>query len=726
MSRLSEFKSKNLLINLLDSKLFENESQKNQILLIISENKKLTRKEVTTILQNRCYPVTNVTYVTQKKIEQGGCNTTSEFIGNKSNKGNRVTLFESLLGSVKVTINRLVESELIDKDKSSKEHIYSLSDLGEESIILLLKEDMVRRKRVEEKENKHNFVSFAYSVIEDYYTSIRSSIINSYSKGNIGVTRSGNINLLKMAEINPDIAEYFLDNPTEAIRLSKLVLSEILSREGIESEANITISNAPKSCRKSITNIRVADLDKMINVIGEIRSRSKSHIQINSITYECPACGGTKKLIQDGNKEKKLKKCPNCGYTGNMIVKSTEKDDFLKLTIYDLYENLSSNEVPEELNIYLQKDLYGFSFLQEGERVEITGVAFSENKTDAKGNHILFQEKIFQGYGIKKLDNAFTDDLISAEDDKIIKEISKNPIEYHKKLLFPDLDDVDLPATVASICLYGNHNILFVGNPGCGKTEITRRIADISLKGKFANCATSSSSGILGSVTKNEFTGKYTLDGGVFRPVHPGGNVVLDEINRDHDKDLQKAILGVMNDKRININKANTRIDEACAVSVWCNANPLSDSNYKKPHDRFGLLEPLYDRFDLVVYFTNELDWGNLDLVESILDKEEFKSDTPEIMLLKKYQLKAQTIDVKIDKNDNKKLALIMKTILPKFGEKLSYRKLKTVVELLKSICRIHLRDHTTDEDYKILTDIYSRLHLQKTEFNKSDYSEVF
>lgn len=724
MSNLKEFLTSNLIFKLTETEIFTKESQKNQILMIISDSNKkgVTRKEVTDTLLNTCYPVTHVTYVTEKNSTEGGTGNQ----GNNGNKGNRVTTFESLLGSVKVTLNRLVENGLIDQDKSSKEHIYYLSSLGEDSLLILLKEEYSKQKARKKKEDKRSFIAEAYSKIEDYFINIRAELISLYTKGNIKVTKSGNIDLMKLAQISPDVAEFFLDNPAEAIRLAKIVLSELLSREGIESDANITISNSPKSCRKSITNIRVSDLDKLITVVGEIRSRSKSHIQINSITYECPGCGNSKKLIQDGNKEKKLSKCPGCGYKGKMDVKTTEKDDFLKITIYDLYENLSSNEVPEELNIYLQKDLYGFSFLQEGERVEITGVTFSENKTDSRGNQVLFQEKIFQGYGIKKLDNSFSEDLITKEDEKIINDIASNPIEYHRNLLFYDLHGVELPATIASICLYGTHNILFAGDPGCGKTEITRRISEVAIKGKFANCSTSSSSGIIGSVTKNEFTGKYTLDGGVFRPVHPNGKVVLDEINRDKDKELQKSILGIMNDKRININKANTRIDEACEVSVWCNANPLSESNYKKPYERFGLLEPLYDRFDLIVYFINELDWDKEDIVLELLEKNKFNSSSKEIMLLKKYQLKAQMIDVKLTKEDNQKLSLLMKTVLPKMGEKLSYRKLKTVVEILKSICRIHLRDHTIESDYKLLTDLFMRMHLQKEQFWRSDYSDFY
>jgi DNA replicative helicase MCM subunit Mcm2 (Cdc46/Mcm family) len=706
----NSFKKEQNINKVLETDFFKKESLTNQILILCAEQGMLTQQEVPMQLEKWCYLVTSVTSVTSEVSPP------SSFLqGNTGNKGNRVTTVSSLKGTLKVLFNRLVERKLLLVDKSGDHYVYSLSTEGDSLVLSLLKNWLETTEKQELRNRTQTNTLKMYYAFDDYINKNIDQTVYNYNHKKQFVT----IDLAELAKIDPYVVEFTIENPIQAMEIAKVVLKEFIERFSLTGEPNITFSGAPKDCRRKITQIRSVDLDKLISVMGEIRSRGNSNIQITSINYECPACGITSNLIQSTQKPISPSKCGSCGYKGKFNELNYQKEDFLRLTIYDLYENISSNEVPEELNIFLQKDLYGFSFLKEGDKVELTGISTIDEKTDSRGNKLLFQPKIFRAYGLKKLDKDFTDSFITANDEKEIEIIKQNPLEYHANLLFSDLHDVDFQTKLATICLYGDHNLLFVGKPGCGKTEISTRITKISLKGKFANCSTSSSSGILGSVTKNEFTGKYTLDGGVFRPIHPGGHCVLDEINRDNEKDIQKCILGIMNDKRININKANTRIDEPCEVSVWCNANPIKLSTHAKAYQMFGLLEPLYDRFDFVCYFSNELDWKDKGLVERLLkDKKDFFNDNPEqFILLRKYLLKAQTIDVQLQESDFAKLSKMMDAVLSQFDEKLSYRRLKTVTNLLKSICRLHLRDHTIDSDYQMISDIFLQLKNEKDMF---------
>lgn len=718
-----EFCKEKGIFDILDNENFQKESQINQILLIIAQKGKVTQSEVTSEIENRCYLVTHVTDVTLKKLNDQK-EVSSKISGNKGNKGNRVTTDSSLRASIKTAFNRLVKQDLVEVDKSGKEYLYSLKVTSEQNVTLIVKKWYEDDRKKELRENKKGQLTKTYYAFDDYFKSEIDIIVSNYNNQRF----YADIDIIKMAMIDPDVTELLLENPADILDIAKMCLKEYLQRYGIDDEANIVLSNVPKSSRRNITNIRAKDLDKIINVIGEIRSRGKSNLQITSINYECPACATKQNIIQQTNKQVTPHMCKNCGYKGKFTELKVQKEDFLKLTIYDLYENISTNEVPEELNIYLQKDLYGFSYLKEGDKVELTGIASADEKTDSKGNKILFQEKIFRGYGCKKLDNSFTDELITKEDEKMFEIIKDNPIEFHQKVLFSDLHKVEFPSMIASICMYGNHHLLFAGKPGTGKTEISKRVTQVALKGKFANCVTSSTSGILGSVTKNEFTGKYTLDGGVFRPVHPNGIVVLDEINRDAQGELQKAILGVMNDQRININKANTRIDEPCKVSVWCSANPVKENTAAKSHEIFNVIEPLYDRFDLVIFYDNELDWSDIATVQGLLSNKKGDLDLnhKDLVILRKYQMKAEQIEVDLKESDYKKISLLMRDILPNFDDKLSYRKLKTVSNLLKSICRIHHRSETKDNDYKLLTDIFMNVKKQrqsyKVKYMEGDY----
>ena len=683
------------------TELFKKSTVKRKILLFSYFEADFSQPEV---VQKFCHHVTPVTSVTS-----------FEKTGDKGDKGDMVT--SVLRDSVKQSVYRLEKEMLLSGDESHDKKRYSITEKGKEEVIKIIskwKEQVDFQKKRKDKKDSLRDIKNAF---DELFTRKLDEIIANYQSG----YSYAEINL-KYIHLDPEIHEAIIEKPDEYLKIAKLSLSDILSQNGIEEEAHLKITDLPDSSQLNVTKIRARHLSSLVSVTGEVRSRGNSSLQITGITFECPSCAERQEILQTKQKQQNPKICKNCGFKGKFIEKESKIDDFMRVTIHDLYERLSPNEVPEELNCFLQKDLFNFSKINEGDKVQIYGIATPDEKTDNKGQKNLTQAKVFRCLGLKHVDDSFADELISRKDEERFKEIAQNPLEHFKNNLFPDLDDVDHAKEMAIIGLFGDLHILFVGSPGTGKTEIGRRSSEVALRGKFANCSTSSPSGILGSVTRNEFTGKYGIDGGVLRPIHPGGLVSLDEINRDNDKELQKSILGVMNDRRININKANTRIDEPCDVSIWATANPLKESSYHKAHDIFGMIEPLFDRFDFVIYFTNKLDIGDSTLVENLLRKTDSKQkwdpNTEEVLLLRKYLLKASKLEVEFKQEDFQKLARLMKEILPSFEDSPSYRRINTIRNTLSAIAKMHHREQVISDDYKILTELLRKLKEQRSMFN--------
>jgi len=278
--------------------------------------------------------------------------------------------------------------------------------------------------------------------------------------------------------------------------------------------------------------------------------------------------------------------------------------------------------------------------------------------------------------------------------------------------------------------MYCNLHYLSVGDPGTGKTEIQKRSILASLKGTFVNCITATQSGILGTVTQNKFTGKYSIDGGVFKVMNPNGKVSLDELNRDAEHIIQKSILGIMADKKLNIHKANTRINAPCQVSIWATANPLKKyDNYTKGYDVFGIIEPLWDRFDFIVFYNNKLDTDNISKVSKLLMLKDNGSDLVKsisretIELIKKHQIKAWTIEPKFSEEDYNKMALTTQEIYNKLSPGEGYRKLNSTIELLRGVCRLHHRTKPTDDEFIFINELIIELHTAKITF-KQDSSD--
>ncbi|MFC1812323.1 AAA family ATPase [Thermodesulfobacteriota bacterium] len=689
-------------------------SDTDKVLFILFDNPNNTRKEVAEQLCKWCRDVVSVVPVVSVVNDKY----------DKNDQDDMTTRVSKVAHNLINVMRRLSSGDnpKTKVDKSKVLNTYSLTELGRKTVIdkieAFQKELYEMAKRKAEEEREESFVDLFKRYINQNY--IKSTISESLRVGK----KYFIADLTDMARFDYFLTDFILDHNTDEM-ISYMI--QLIQDRFIEHDIDIRgfrvlFKNLPKSTEKNITNLRAKDIDQLRIVPGEIRSRSKTTLKVRYARFECPSCANVVTVLQLDQEFKEPYQC-GCGRKGKFKLKHKETVDSLRLTICDLYENLDSNEVPEEINVLLDEDLFDFSRLAEGQKIKVYCIPRQVDILKRTGKKSIHMEKVLECFGIEKLEHDYAKIFLKASVEEKFKETKSDPIKWHRKALFSDLHDVDMPTKVAIIGMYGSLHILYAGAPGRGKSDICDRICQVALRGSFVECMDASSSGILGSVTKNHFTGKYSLDGGVFRPMHPGGIVTLDEINRDNDKLIQKVILGIMQRKRLNIHKANTRVDLPCDVSIWATVNPTFakfDIN-RTEYENFNILRPLWDRFDLIVYFNNKLDYTDETLILSLLKdkKKEFQIDAETFKILKKYQIKAQLIDVKFRDSDYVALGKVLQYFYTQINTEASYRSLMFMKRFLECICRLHHRTHPIEQDFKLMTDLLMQLKQERQLFGQ-------
>jgi len=421
--------------------------------------------------------------------------------------------------------------------------------------------------------------------------------------------------------------------------------------------------------------------------------------------------------------------CP-CGRRGKFIEIKTEYIDVLKITTKDMYELLKQNEVPEDLDVILLEDNYNMSKLSEGDRIKITGVLKSVPVMLKSGGRSVTNNKLFVCYGLEPIEKSFSDIEFDEQDEKDFNIIKSDPFVYHNKLLFNDLQGIETQKKLTTIGIYSQLNIFAVGSPGRGKTEVFKRASKYAPRNVFIDCPTATASGVLGATTKNQFTGKYSIDGGCLRPVHPNGIALFDEINQDNEKFLQKAILGLISNKRLIVKKANINLDVPCDVTVWATANLVGDSydNYKKEYQNFGVMAPIWDRFGLKMYYNNELNYRDMGLIKKLFTttkNKKFTISEKDEILFRKYQLKAKSIEVEFSDSDYEKLQTVMVEYFEKVDSKGSFRVPATIKNLLIGICKLHHRNKPINSDFALMIDLIQNLGMERDLFIKNSIEGV-
>ena len=198
--------------------------------------------------------------------------------------------------------------------------------------------------------------------------------------------------------------------------------------------------------------------------------------------------------------------------------------------------------------------------VRPGDRVKVVGIM--ESRTEApltRGKMPLFQ-KYIEGVSIVKESEEFTDIEIDEEDEQAIKDLSTNP-NIHRiirntiaPVIFGALEEKEaisylLFGGTSKVAgdgtkIRGESNILLIGDPGMGKSQILKSVADLVPRGLYTSGRGSSAAGLTASVIRDQDTGEMTLEAGAVVLADKGVAFIdeFDKMRREDRSDLHEAM----------------------------------------------------------------------------------------------------------------------------------------------------------------------------------------
>lgn len=560
-------------------------------------------------------------------------------------------------------------------------------------------------------------------------------IINSLRANN---ERSLEIDFADILEHDYDLAFAIIDEGESIINAIEAAFENIwnIDPEMNRTTLHIRIFNI-ESEQVEISNIRVEHFNKIIQFYGLVKRISDPKPETVEAIFECQRCGQLQSIIQESENEflKKPYICTNpaCGRKGPFkeIKQESTIVNFQVIKIQESPEHLRGGQMPRIINCVIRDDW--MDRVQAGNRVVVTGIM--------KGVHerVSGKEKKTWRFHIEIIHiRAMEQDTeiieLTPEEIEEIRELSQTPFIHQKvaRSICPTIcgnDDVKLAIalhlfkgetkeTADGTRLRGDSHILLVGDPGTGKSQILRYVANIAPRGVFTSGKGASGVGLTAGMVRDETTGGWAVEAGAM-VLADGGHCIIDEFDKIKP-DERAAINNAMEQQTVTITKIETQLTMNARTSLLCACNPKYGrwDQYKPIADQINLDPTLLSRFDLCFIIVDKPDKERDGRISDHIIKlhRNISSVSPEIApdTLQKYIYYAnQACTPRLQPLAGEKLrTFYRKTREGGTGESpipITPRQLEALIRLCESLAKMRLSNEVSVYDTEVVIGLYRR-----------------
>ncbi|MFX0007404.1 MAG: minichromosome maintenance protein MCM [Promethearchaeota archaeon] len=571
---------------------------------------------------------------------------------------------------------------------------------------------------------------------------------------------------------DPDIAEMLRKDPEAILEDAVEAFKNLLKFQGAKlthknNFVRITTKDKNSPLFLPLRGLRAKNISSLVWSNGILVRCSTIRPKIIKASFECNLCGAQFEVIQLTSRIRWPKFCTNkrCKAKAQtdfrLISKNSEFIDWQSITIQEIPEDLPPGRIPRSVQAILTYNLV--DTVKPGDRVKLMGIYRSVLAQSTKSNNSTLFKTFFDINFIDPEDK--TDDVIdlTKEDRKKIEDLSKEPFIQKKiaRSIAPDIYGREDLKMASALSLFagtrkkkpgggykrGDIHVLFVGDPGTGKSEILKSAIEVSPRGLYTSGKGSTAVGLTAAVIKDNDTGQMNLEAGVVVLAN-GGVAAIDEFDKMDTAD-RSALHEAMEQQTVSIAKAGIVATLKAQTAIIAAANPYSGryDRYKTPTQNIRLPPSLLSRFDLIYVVVDkpnpadDAQMAEFILKNSMLDPEETLEENDNSIapissdILKKYIKHARRTCIPVLSDEAKDR--IKEFYLGLRGQydsedaiiSILARNLDALVRLSEAYAKMALRKNVLKEDVDEIIKLFKR-YLRDTGYDettgKIDMDRIF
>lgn len=463
---------------------------------------------------------------------------------------------------------------------------------------------------------------------------------------------------------NEKLANDLINNPKSLLKILEGRLLEYISELDPNypqevHNVNIRLTNVPRVV--DLRKIRSDYIDRLISVEGILVKQTpiKQRVKKAVFKHMHPECmqefewpPGDEEM---GEIIEAPSVCPVCSKPGSFkfIPEKTKYVDWQKVVIQERPEEMPPGQLPRQLEAVLEDDLV--DTVRPGDRVKLVGILdIKEDAQVKRGSKAVF-DVYLKVISIEVSQKALDEVYISEEDERKIKELSKDPWIREKIIasIAPSIYGHWEIKEAIALALFGgvpkilpdgtrirgDIHVLIIGDPGTAKSQMLQFTARVAPRAVYTTGKGSTAAGLTAAVVREKGTGDYYLEAGAL-VLADGGVAIIDEIDKMREED-RVAIHEAMEQQTVSIAKAGIVAKLNARATVIAAGNPKLGRYIpeRSISDNINLPPTILSRFDLIFILIDKPSEEDQTLASHILDVHASRTvkDIIPIDLLKKY-----------------------------------------------------------------------------------------
>jgi replicative DNA helicase Mcm len=439
--------------------------------------------------------------------------------------------------------------------------------------------------------------------------------------------RSVSLSFAQVEGADAELADLLLQRPEETLEAGRKAMAEMLPvpMEGAEFPLRLRVTGLPTIAHRAVRAIRESDLGKMLALEAIVRKTTEVRPQIREAVFLCLACKGECHELQEEASPvfHEPGECSHCGKPQGrtrfrLLPERSSYLDAQRIEIQENPESLKGGAHPQGLTVLLTEDLAGRVI--PGNRIIVNGVLKGLQRASASRTGLLRSttfDLLLLGNSIEYQHQEYDEIPITEEEERLILSFRNDPQILDRIVLSlgPTIKGMEEEKEAIALQLFGgvekHHSdgirvrgdihVLLIGDPGTGKSQLLRYVADVAPRGIYTSGKGATAAGLTAAAVKDDFGGgRWVLEAGML-VLADGGMAVVDELDKMTPED-RSAMHEALEQQTVSVAKAGitATLNARCPVLAAANPKWGRFSRDRTISEQIDLPPTLLSRFDVI------------------------------------------------------------------------------------------------------------------------------